>query len=61
MRRCQAEGGLHPDRDVDAEAWIFLAVGVLATFAQRLGGVLGERDLQAIRQSRLRWLVPEAV
>jgi TetR/AcrR family transcriptional regulator len=60
LRRCQADGGLFPDRDVDAEAWIFLAVGLLTTFAQRLGGVLKEPDLEAIRQSRLRWLVPGA-
>ena len=29
------------DRDPDAEAWIFVAGGLLRSFADRLGGVLG--------------------
>jgi AcrR family transcriptional regulator len=56
FRRCQDAGGIPRERDANAEAWIFLAVGLLATFAQRLGGVLSERDLDAIRRERLRWL-----
>ena len=41
MRRNQATGGIPVDRDPDAEAWIFLAGGLLRSFADRLGGVLG--------------------
>jgi AcrR family transcriptional regulator len=60
LGRCQNEGGIAPDRDANAEAWIFLAVGLLTTFAQRLGGLLGASDLEAIRESRFRWLNPTA-
>jgi TetR/AcrR family transcriptional regulator len=59
--RCQEAGGIRADRDANAEAWIFLAVGLLATFAQRLGGVLTERDLESIRRERFRWLLPSRV
>jgi TetR/AcrR family transcriptional regulator len=60
LRRCQAEGGIAQDRDADAEAWVFLAVGLLTTFAQRLGGLLRDEDLASIRQARFRWLTPDA-
>ena len=43
IRRGQAEGVVHADRDPVAEAWIFVAGGLLATIDQRLGGLLGER------------------
>jgi AcrR family transcriptional regulator len=56
FRRCQDAGGIPSERDASVEAWIFLAVGLLATFAQRLGGVLSERELESIRRERLRWL-----
>src|SRR5947209_2188239 len=36
IRRGQEEGVLHPDRNADAEAWTFLASGVLGT---RGGGI----------------------
>ena len=55
--RCQEAGVVPPDRDASAEAWIFLAVGFLATFGQRLGGVLTESDFAAIRSSRRRWMI----
>jgi TetR/AcrR family transcriptional regulator len=58
--RCQDQGAVTRDRDPNVEAWIFLALGLLTTFAQRLGGVLTERDLAAIRDSRFRWLSPTA-
>ncbi|HKP18996.1 MAG TPA: TetR/AcrR family transcriptional regulator [Gaiellaceae bacterium] len=54
-RRAQALGGIPADRDARAEAWIFIAVGVLATIAGRLGGLPPE-DLEGIRASRRRWL-----
>jgi AcrR family transcriptional regulator len=59
IRRSQAAGGIPPDRDAAAEAWIFIAVGLLATFAQRLGGVLAEADLAAIAAARSRWLTAQ--
>src|SRR3954452_10402173 len=52
IRRCQAAGGVPADRDADAEAWIFLAGGLLVTFAQHLGGVLSEDDFERIRTAR---------
>ena len=56
LRRAQDLGGIEPDRDPDAEAWIFVAVGMVATTSKRLGGVLTEEDLQAIASARSRWL-----
>ena len=41
MRAGQAAGTVPADRDADAEAWIFLAGGLLRSFADRLGGLLG--------------------
>jgi len=51
----QAAGDLHLDRDADAEAWIFVASGLLATVDHRLGGLLGD-DLARVRAERKRWL-----
>ena len=56
IARAQAAGGIARDRDPGAEAWIFLAGGLLLTVADRLGGLLGEDDLAGIGASRLRWL-----
>ena len=56
MRRYQEEGAMPADRDPDAEAWIFVAGGLLRSFADRLGGVLTESDLAAIARERRRWL-----
>jgi AcrR family transcriptional regulator len=55
VRRSQAAGGIDPDRDPDAEAWIFLGVGLIAAVGLRLGGLV-EEDLGQIRESRHRWL-----
>jgi AcrR family transcriptional regulator len=55
IRDGQARGALHPDRDPVAEAWIFVAGGLLATIDARLGGLLGE-DLEAVRASRRAWM-----
>ena len=64
IRRCQDEGTVLPDRDPEAEAWIFVAGGLLGTMGRRLGGLLGEEDFQAIRASRMAWMTsktaPEA-
>lgn len=51
IRRGQAAGALHPDRDPIAEAWLFVAGGLLATIDHRLGGLLGG-DLERVRASR---------
>ena len=55
VRRGQAHGELHPDRDPVAEGWIFVASGLLATVDFRLGGLLGD-DLQRVRAERRRWM-----
>ena len=56
IRRNQGAGGIPVDRDPDAEAWIFLAGGLLRSFADRLGGVLGPAEFAAIGRERKRWL-----
>lgn len=60
IRRAQDAGAVPHDRDASAEAWIFLAGGLLATFAQRLGGVPTADDFAAIVTQRRRWLTPGA-
>jgi TetR/AcrR family transcriptional regulator len=55
VRRSQDEGGIDRARDPNAEAWIFLGVGLIAAAGLRLGGLV-EEDLGQIRESRRRWL-----
>jgi AcrR family transcriptional regulator len=55
IRRGQAGGVLHPDRDPVAEAWVFVAGGLLATIDHRLGGLLGG-DLERVSSSRREWM-----
>jgi AcrR family transcriptional regulator len=55
VRRCQAAGAIPPDRDPRAEAWIFVAVGLLTAVAGRLGAMPAD-DLERIRESRRAWL-----
>ena len=57
VRQGQAAGLIHADRDAVAEAWIFLAGGLLATIDHRLGGLLGG-DLDRVRASRRAWMEP---
>jgi AcrR family transcriptional regulator len=52
----QAEGTVHADRDAVAEAWIFIASGLLVTIDHRLGGLLGS-DLERVRASRRAWML----
>jgi AcrR family transcriptional regulator len=54
----QEHGVVHADRDPAAEAWIFMAGGLLATIDHRLGGVLGD-DLERVRASRRAWMRPD--
>ena len=56
LRQVQADGGMHPDRDPDAEAWIFVAGSLLVSVADRLGGLLTSEDFEAIKTQRRRWL-----
>jgi AcrR family transcriptional regulator len=56
MRDHQITGAIPADRDPDAEAWLFLAGGLLRSFADRLGGVLGASEFAAIGRERRRWL-----
>jgi AcrR family transcriptional regulator len=59
IRAGQARGVVHRDRDPEAEAWIFVAGGLLATMDSRLGGLLGD-DLQRVRAARRAWMLAEA-
>ncbi len=56
IRDGQRRGVVHADRDPVAEAWIFVAGGLLATIDSRLGGLLGD-DLLAVRESRREWMM----
>jgi AcrR family transcriptional regulator len=58
IRRGQAGGVVNPDRDPVAEAWIFIAGGLLATMDHRLGGLLGG-DLDRVRASRRTWMTAD--
>jgi TetR/AcrR family transcriptional regulator len=55
IRRSQAVGGIPEDRDADAEAWIFISIGLLATVSKRLGGMLDD-EFPSIVASRRRWV-----
>jgi TetR/AcrR family transcriptional regulator len=55
IRRSQAAGGIPEDRDADAEAWIFISIGLLATVSKRLGGMLDD-EFPSIVASRRRWV-----
>ena len=55
IRRGQEQGVLHGDRDPDAEAWIFLAGGILGMVGRRVG-LLGEPEIASIRKARLDWM-----
>ena len=51
----QARGVVHADRDPQAEAWLFVAGGLLSTMDHRLGGLLGD-GLERVRLERRRWM-----
>ena len=55
IRRSQAAGGILPDRDANAEAWIFIAIGLLGTMGRRVGSV-EDADFEAIIASRKKWM-----
>jgi len=60
IRDGQRRGVIHAERDPEAEAWIFVAGGLLATMDSRLGGLLGD-DLLRVREQRRRWMLGEVV
>jgi AcrR family transcriptional regulator len=55
IRRGQAEGSLHADRDAEAEAWVFMAGGLLGMVGRRVG-LLGDDEVARIRSARLEWM-----
>jgi AcrR family transcriptional regulator len=59
IRRAQDAGGVPANRDAEAEAWIFVAGGLLVSFARRLGDILSQDDLDHIARERRRWLLGE--
>jgi TetR/AcrR family transcriptional regulator len=56
IRDGQRRGVVNADRDPEAEAWIFVGGGLLATMDSRLGGLLGD-DLQRVKTERRRWML----
>src|SRR5215469_2733829 len=54
IRRGQESGVVHAERDPVAEAWIFIAGGLLATIDHRLGGLLDR-----VRTSRRAWMLAD--
>jgi AcrR family transcriptional regulator len=54
IKRSQRAGGVVPERDASAEAWIFLSIGLLGTIDRRLSMLDGE--LARIIASRRSWM-----
>ena len=55
IRRSQKAGGIVTERDADAEAWIFISLGLLSTIDRRLSGLVGD-DFDRIIASRRAWM-----
>jgi AcrR family transcriptional regulator len=55
IRGAQERGGVLPGRDPDAEAWIFISLGLLSTIDHRLGDMVGE-EFDDIVASRREWM-----
>jgi len=53
--RSQKAGGVLPERNASAEAWVFISIGLLGTVGRRVGSLIDE-DFEAIVASRLRWM-----
>jgi AcrR family transcriptional regulator len=60
IRAAQKRAGIPPERDAEAEAWIFIAMGLLATAGRRLGNLLTSEDFARIREARLEWMSSSA-
>jgi AcrR family transcriptional regulator len=59
IRRGQEQGGILPSRDAEAEAWIFISLGLLSTIDHRLGSLVGE-EFDDIIASRREWMTGKA-
>jgi AcrR family transcriptional regulator len=59
VRSAQEKGGILPDRDPDAEAWVFISIGLLGTVSKRLGGLVDD-DFPRIFASRRQWMTGKA-
>jgi len=59
VRASQAEGLVSAERDPVAEAWLFIAGGLLTTIDASLGGFLGE-DIGRVKAARKSWLLATA-
>jgi AcrR family transcriptional regulator len=59
IRDSQAAGGVITTRDPDAEAWIFISLGLLTTIDRRLGNLVGD-ELEDIFSSRREWMTGSA-
>jgi hypothetical protein len=55
IRRAQKAGAVVRERDADAEAWIFISLGLLSTIDRRLNGLVGD-EFDRIRDSRRAWM-----
>ena len=55
IRRAQKAGGIVAGRDADAEAWIFVSLGLLSTIDRRLTGLVGD-EFDRIIASRRAWM-----
>jgi AcrR family transcriptional regulator len=55
IRRAQDSGGILPERDPDAEAWIFISLGLLTTIDRRLGTLVGA-EFDDVVASRREWM-----
>lgn len=54
-RKAQELGGIDSERNIEAEAWIFISLGLLSMADRVLDGVMLD-EWPAIRAARLRWL-----
>jgi AcrR family transcriptional regulator len=55
IREAQAADAVPRERDPDAEAWIFISLGLLSTIDHRLGAV-GEEAFEGVFASRRTWM-----
>ena len=58
MKEAQAKGAVLAERDPQAETWVFMSLGLLASIGRRLGGLLQD-DLPSITAARREWLYGE--
>jgi TetR/AcrR family transcriptional regulator len=54
LERAQEAGGISPDLDARAEAWIFLSIGLMRSLSRRLDGIVDD-DFPAILAARHAW------